>query len=252
MRTIKLFLLILFLGINVDLNASTSTSTCPDSTKCHNGIIVFYYTNLPGGGSIDSMEFMRVSTKFGVTIDSIIGNAVYMTKPAGLSCSDTLTKITYYNNGSHVNPNCYDDTPVPVELVEFTASWFNNEILIEWATASEYNNSYFILERTIDGTEWIDIAHIPSQDPFSNQLLYYDYTDRNVYETNTYYYRLIQYDFDNQFDKSNTIGVYGRNVSDDEILFVFDILGKYYNQTSNIKIIKYKSNKIRKIIIINK
>ena len=58
--------------------------------------------------------------------------------------SRTAGSVTYIDNISfNTNPN------VPVELVSFTASVINNQIHLNWSTASEKNNSGFEVFRSI-------------------------------------------------------------------------------------------------------
>ncbi|HWR32445.1 MAG TPA: T9SS type A sorting domain-containing protein [Chitinophagaceae bacterium] len=87
---------------------------------------------------------------------------------------------------------------LPVGLMSFDCHRVSGSInLVEWATASENNNDYFILERSRDSRLWENIANIRSKAPGGNstQAINYSYTDHTPYnETN--YYRLKQVDMD--------------------------------------------------------
>lgn len=89
--------------------------------------------------------------------------------------------------------------PLPIELLYFQATCKDNHsVVLEWATASEINNEAFILERSINGTEWISIAQLPGQGS-SSVINTYAHTD-NVQEFPVYY-RLWQKDYNGSFLK---------------------------------------------------
>ncbi len=87
--------------------------------------------------------------------------------------------------------------PLPVELMEFNLRAIGNQARIEWGTSSEINNNHFILQRTLDGKNIIDISTIPSKAEGGNstESIQYAYTDLIDY-TDVAYYRLIQVDHD--------------------------------------------------------
>ncbi len=85
-------------------------------------------------------------------------------------------------------------SPLPVELVSFSANCENEGIQLNWQTASEFNASHFNVEKSTDGYAWDNIGEVSAAGT-SNSLLNYGYFDRNVISGLTYY-RLIQVDFD--------------------------------------------------------
>ncbi|MES2764117.1 MAG: hypothetical protein V4677_18010 [Bacteroidota bacterium] len=50
--------------------------------------------------------------------------------------------------------------PLPVELINFDASCVNNEIVLEWCTASEKDNSYFTIEQSSDGINFMPVGQV--------------------------------------------------------------------------------------------
>lgn len=99
-------------------------------------------------------------------------------------------------NVSNFSPFAIEDgdSPLPVELISFTAKNNNGEIDIEWVTASEINNDYFILERSVDAKSYEELAIITGNGT-TNKTIVYDYTDVTPYG-GTSYYRLTQVDYD--------------------------------------------------------
>jgi len=82
--------------------------------------------------------------------------------------------------------------PLPIELTSFYANCGSSSIMVNWTTASENGNSYFVLERTKDLITWDMVANIPSQNGYSNNAQSYQFED-HVYD-GTFYYRLNQVD----------------------------------------------------------
>lgn len=70
---------------------------------------------------------------------------------------------------------------------------------LNWSTASEKDNDYFTLWRSFDGQTWDDITKLSGAGN-SNELLTYQYIDRNIIlqsvENNAIYYKLSQTDYD--------------------------------------------------------
>ncbi len=91
---------------------------------------------------------------------------------------------------------------LPIELLSFEANQKNdNEVELFWETASESQNDYFTIERSLDGVDWSEVARLNGAGN-SNQYLSYTLTDTNV--PNTFvYYRLKQTDFNGEFSLSD-------------------------------------------------
>ena len=116
--------------------------------------------------------------------------------------------------------------PLPIELLFFNAKQHNNNIIIEWSTASETNNNYFVLERSNNTVLWETINITQSQGTTS-QTTYYNYVDNNPF-TNLNYYRLTQHDFDGKFETFNIIVVEYNNINNKPYNTI------YYNMFGNI------------------
>jgi hypothetical protein len=95
--------------------------------------------------------------------------------------------------------------PLPVELLSFNAKPRDIVVDVFWSTASELNNDYFIIERSIDGIEFFPIAIVNGAGT-SNATLEYSCTDNDPF-TGKSYYRLKQTDFDGQFEIFDPVAV---------------------------------------------
>ncbi|MEN9331984.1 MAG: hypothetical protein RLZZ94_1074, partial [Bacteroidota bacterium] len=95
--------------------------------------------------------------------------------------------------------------PLPIELVDFKGKYINNQSVLSWVTASEKNNDYFILERSEDAHEFIQIGKIDGAGN-SNTFLNYQFIDIKPINQ-VAYYRLKQIDFDGQYSYSQVIAL---------------------------------------------
>lgn len=86
-------------------------------------------------------------------------------------------------------------SPLPVTLLSFTAQFQNAAVALTWATASETNSAYFVVERSLDGRTFAPLGQVPaaghSTTPRSYQLL-----DAALPPQALLYYRLRQVDLD--------------------------------------------------------
>ena len=95
-------------------------------------------------------------------------------------------------------------TPLPVELLKFTAVLQDpTTARLDWTTASELNNDYFNIERSLDGTQFSKIGQ-ESGFGTTSDLHNYTYFDYHVdlLLSQVIYYRLKQVDFNGNFTYS--------------------------------------------------
>jgi len=93
---------------------------------------------------------------------------------------------------------------VPVELTSFSANVNNGTVVLSWATATETNNSGFVVEKSADNTSFSKIGFVNGNGT-SAEKHDYSFIDKNVSGTN--YDRLKQIDFDGSFAYSTTVKV---------------------------------------------
>ena len=144
--------------------------------------------------------------------------------------------------------------PVPVELVGFTGRRVDEGVQLDWTTASELNNDFFVVQKSLDGRHFENLAIIEGK---GTTLSVNDYKliDENPF-SGTNYYRLIQVDFDGtenipadivavDFDELQHIHVFPNPMTgnslyieyitsdlDDVTIEIFDVTGRpLYSQT---------------------
>lgn len=95
---------------------------------------------------------------------------------------------------------------IPVELTSFAASNDRNNVTLNWATATEVNNSGFQIERKLNGTnEWTNLSFVSGKGT-STERNNYSYMDKGL-TVGKYSYRLKQVDLDGTFEYSPVIEV---------------------------------------------
>ena len=103
----------------------------------------------------------------------------------------------------------YYDESIPVELTSFNASIQNeNEVRLEWRTATEKNNRGFEIERFTPSAEhktWEKIGFVIGHGT-TTESQFYSFTDESL-QSGKYQYRLKQIDFDGAYVYSDTISI---------------------------------------------
>ncbi len=122
---------------------------------------------------------------------------------------------------------------LPVELTLFKG--VNTEgkgVVLEWRTATEFDNAGFYLQRSNDGRFWDELALVPGHGTTTEEKSYF-FTDQNP-EPGINYYRLRQVDYDGQFEYSKVISV--------EVRLDAGNLGLYPNPARNMVTLDFQSD----------
>lgn len=120
------------------------------------------------------------------------------------------------------NFNCLRDsfiiiktTQLPIELISFDAHKVaNKQVLLEWLTASEYQNAYFSVEWSQNGVDFQHIGVVKGNGT-TNLQHYYQFIHQQPSLGNNYY-RLKQMDVDSTFSTSIIKTVYLDNIIKEE------------------------------------
>lgn len=115
----------------------------------------------------------------------------------------------FSNFGFGSGPN----NPLPIELLNFSATALPDHVMLNWATASETNNAWFEVERSLNLADWNMVCRQPGAGNSNSVLNYADKDLRPVQGIS--YYRLKQTDFDGSESLSNPVAVsYNASSSD--------------------------------------
>ena len=128
--------------------------------------------------------------------------------------TQSYNPFTVYSNGLNVYQwlaqySLSTSVPLPLTLTSFTAAPAPGDagVNINWATAAEQNNKYFILQRSGDGETFNDLDTVVPASPNSAAARSYSYADRSPLAGSNYY-RLTQ------VDENGAVNYYGiREVS---------------------------------------
>ena len=89
---------------------------------------------------------------------------------------------------------------LPVKYISFTGRDETKRNILNWETASEVNNSHFVVEKSTDGLEFVKIGEVQGRG-FTQNREKYEYVDEDVNSTVSFY-QLRQVDFDGNFSLS--------------------------------------------------
>jgi len=98
-----------------------------------------------------------------------------------------------------------DGSPLPIELLSFTATENLHKVDLNWTTASEINNDFFTVERSIDAASFEGILTQPGAGNSNLTRNYVDVDTRPIIGTS--YYRLKQTDFNGTATYSQIVAV---------------------------------------------
>jgi hypothetical protein len=94
---------------------------------------------------------------------------------------------------------------LPVSILSFSARAAEKRVVLNWETATETNNDYFTVERSVDGESFEEVNRVTGAGT-SNTTIAYTTLDEDPY-SGVSYYRLKQTDFDGKYDYTNKIAV---------------------------------------------
>ncbi|MCB0728975.1 MAG: T9SS type A sorting domain-containing protein, partial [Ignavibacteriae bacterium] len=96
----------------------------------------------------------------------------------------------------------------PVELSGFSGNAMRNDVILNWSTVSEINNSGFDIERSSNDLKWEKVGYIKGNGTI-NSVSNYNFEDKSL-SSGKYKYRLKQIDYNGNyeyFDLSDEISV---------------------------------------------
>ncbi|MEM9051146.1 MAG: PA14 domain-containing protein [Bacteroidota bacterium] len=149
---------------------------------------------------VDTDGDFRNSTVFSSSDGIVFSNSSGIISIRGITTAQIPTGTTRYITLASGSFN----TPLPIELIDFKAEVVNNSFIeLSWQTATEINNDYFTIERSMDASNW-EILGFVSGSGNSNVVLSYSSLDGNPF-TGLSYYRLKQTDFDGYYSYSDVV-----------------------------------------------
>lgn len=212
-------------GFTTSPTVATVTSTCPNyaftpalatgqsATRCatftaNNSTVSFnvIISSNCNAGNVSSFSWTLQQSSCGAVIQS--GNLSSLTF-TGLTVGQQYTYCYTFTVPSPSPPatSCTHTThypyfvgavPLPIELLSFDVKQdINKQIILSWTTASELNNDYFTIERSLDGYTYdvVGVVKSKAENGNSTNLLNYSKIDTKQLK-GLVYYRLKQTDYD--------------------------------------------------------
>jgi hypothetical protein len=188
------------------INGSSQTvfATFTSSSACINTPVSFTNTGTPAGAGvtyswvispISPSNVSGTTTDFSYTfLTAGSYNVQHNVVASGCSVTATISNAITLINCS-----------LPIELLSFTGLPENENIRINWITATETNNNYFTLNRSPNAMSFESIAKVKGAGTSSKELKY-TFLDEHPHE-GVNYYRLQQTDFDGNYTYSSIITV---------------------------------------------
>jgi hypothetical protein len=126
-------------------------------------------------------------------------NSPHRNQANGLLCAYGVTSFSDFGVGDG------SSAALPIELLNFNAFLEDSKVKLTWTTATEINNDYFTVERTLDGISFEEVLEMPGAGNSFTPLTYI--ADDNNPELGVSYYRLKQTDYDGKFEYSGMVEV---------------------------------------------
>ncbi len=158
------------------------------------------------------------SRQFEPQISPVAGNYSYQWSPAaGLSNSNVASPYLTPTDLGTVNhytltvtdqaTGCFAQapavaktedctTPLPVTFLYFNATEHNGKGVLNWATSTELNSSYYEVQRSNDGLSWMAIGQVKATNQSTGSR--YGFVDNGLSQ-GTSYYRLKEVDMDGHY-----------------------------------------------------
>lgn len=150
-------------------------------------------------------------------------------------------RIHYYLNCGRVAVTATPDCAQPVKFSDFTVKQSSNSVYLNWQTSSEINSSYFDVERSTEGMNFITIGKVQAAGN-SDQSISYSFVDNNLVQGYTYY-RIVEYDKDGSTTSSSIKSV---DITDDNLVIMPNPTAGNFTVTGKAPV-----NSIVNIIIVN-
>lgn len=174
-------------------------------------------TKATGNGSVE-LDVSADGTSISTSCLSPTGSGLTVVTINGLDANCTANITASYtgydrnscstsgNGSTCVGGEVVVEGSLPVNLISFQGKLIEQKnIGLSWATATEEQNELFVLERSTDGRNFMELTQIEGNGT-TNSVQSYSYMDESP-QRGTNYYRLNQIDYNGQSSLSEIISV---------------------------------------------
>ena len=172
------------------------------------------------------------------------------TRTAPVNTRTIRIRLLSKRNAGSDNDGYMDDlllnigsAPLPIELVSFNVHQTEDlKVRIDWQTASEINNDFFTIERSIDAINWEELKNIEGAGNSVQLINYSTIDEKPIWGIS--YYRLKQTDFDGQYSYSKIESINIDRLADSQVTI-------FPNPTNNRITINGDKRELEQIRIFN-
>ncbi len=111
-----------------------------------------------------------------------------------------FSNVNFQDGDRFTLGNTDASVPLPIELIKFEAKPLSDFVLVNWKTASELNNDFFTVEKSLNAEEWETVVTLKGAGTTAKTNAY-ETVDFTPYQGESYY-RLKQTDYDGQISYS--------------------------------------------------
>ena len=166
--------------------------------------ILFDLTAVPGSKTAADLRLLIDRNDDGNFADETVGGGGVVSGATDLGGNVfSFSGININNSQRFTIGSVSAGTPLPIELLSFTALRSGPEVQLKWSTSSELNNDYFSIQRSRDGIEFSELITVRGAGTTS-YTIHYETIDEAPLAGKSYY-RLKQTDFDGSSSYSKIV-----------------------------------------------
>lgn len=177
------------------LAAKAKTPLMASSINSNMNVGTTYNLSVNVSGGQPPYTYHWMSSNGGTFSDTTISNPTFTPPFSEAPNSSVITCVITDACGRrnfHTQMVSFTPGPLPITLVSFDAEQAGTSVLVKWVTGSEYNNKYFTVQRSANGTHYNDLRIVPSQ---GNSIVRQNYSVADGKPLKgVSYYRLVQTD----------------------------------------------------------
>ena len=176
--------------------------------SCFGGSSGNYITSVV---NLDAFKNTNLYFRFRMVSDPLTGvngwnvdNVYVVSNPIFVNNSVTVTSGATSKTGTSITLITGTTLVIPVTMTQLSAkAQADKTILVNWATATEFNSKGFQIERKEESEKtFVSVGFVASKNANGSA---YQFLDQNVETGKLYYYRLRQVDFDGKETLSNIV-----------------------------------------------
>ena len=196
-------------------------SQCPNNLNSgnnnNNPITLFIYNN--NNEIIGTIICNQAGGNMNCNLTNLPNDAEYLSF-GDINIPNDLGSCIYNTDGTISN------NYLPIELIDFIGYSTNGINRLEWSVASEIDNDYYVIEKSLDGLKWSVIDKIDGYGTTTSQQNYYTFDNNTESELN--YYKLSQVDFNGSKTELKIIAIDNKNKIL-QVIKITNIIGQEVN-----------------------